>query len=262
MVTRQKDELKVIYGFNHNGGVITDKLSNANTNVMLITGYWYMENEYFLSSQHLQKGGDLINTMLISLLNQVEPQDLKITMIDKLNNPKDTVYDVYKSLSSTFTEVINDEVNLKSSLGNLIKEIHNRHDYYHHNQFSDEMQLPEIIFVIHELEDVIKNHQNEIEEIMQLLNSIGDGLGIHVIMSTNDKYAYALTPNVYKNITKHFDFILPESHLTSDSNDFLIIEGNTETKAKTPFMSNDELVTIFEKLCKIYSHSETPKGGI
>lgn len=262
MVTRQKDELKVIYGFNHNGGVITDKLSNANTNVMLITGYWYMENEYFLSSQHLQKGGDLINMMLISLLNQVEPQDLKITMIDKLNNPKDTVYDVYKSLSSTFTEMINDEVNLKSSLENLIKEIHNRHDYYHHNQFSDEMQLPEIIFVIHELEDVIKNHQNEIEEIMQLLNSIGDGLGIHVIMSTNDKYAYALTPNVYKNITKHFDFILPESHLTSDSNDFLIIEGNTETKAKTPFMSNDELVTIFEKLCKIYSHSETPKGGI
>lgn len=262
MVTRQKDELKVIYGFNHNGGVITDKLSNANTNVMLITGYWYMENEYFLSSQHLQKGGDLLNTMLISLLNQVEPQDLKITMIDKLNNPKDTVYDVYKSLSSTFTEVINDEVNLKSSLENLIKEIHNRHDYYHHNQFSDEMQLPEIIFVIHELEDVIKNHQNEIEEIMQLLNSIGDGLGIHVIMSTNDKYAYALTPNVYKNITKHFDFILPESHLTSDSNDFLIIEGNTETKAKTPFMSNGELVTIFEKLCKIYSHSETPKGGI
>lgn len=262
MVTRQKDELKVIYGFNHNGGVITDKLSNANTNVMLITGYWYMENEYFLSSQHLQKGGDLINTMLISLLNQVEPQDLKITMIDKLNNPKDTVYDVYKSLSSTFTEVINDEVNLKSSLENLIKEIHNRHDYYHHNQFSDEMQLPEIIFVIHDLEDVIKNHQNEIEEIMQLLNSIGDGLGIHVIMSTNDKYAYALTPNVYKNITKHFDFILPESHLTSDSNDFLIIEGNTETKAKTPFMSNDELAHIFEQLHEKYSHSKTQKGLI
>ena len=260
MVTRQKDELKVIYGFNHNGGVITDKLSNANTNVMLITGYWYMENEYFLSSQHLQKGGDLINTMLISLLNQVEPQDLKITMIDKLNNPKDTVYDVYKSLSSTFTEVINDEVNLKSSLENLIKEIHNRHDYYHHNQFSDEMQLPEIIFVIHELEDVIKNHQNEIEEIVQLLNSIGDGLGIHVVMSTNNKNAHVLTPNVYKSITKHFDFILPESHLTSDNNDFLIIEDNIETKAITPCITNDEMAHISEQLCKKYSHSEKLKG--
>lgn len=262
MVTRQKDELKVIYGFNHNGGVITDKLSNANTNVMLITGYWYMENEYFLSSQHLQKGGDLLNMMLISLLNQVEPQDLKITMIDKLNNPKDTVYDVYKSLSSTFTEVINDEVNLKSSLENLIKEIHNRHDYYHHNQFSDEMQLPEIFFVIHELEDVIKNHQNEIEEIVQLLNSIGDGLGIHVIMSTNNKNIHASTPNVYKNVTKHFDFILPESHLTSDRNDFLITEGNTETKAKTLFMSNDELAHIFEQLHEKYGHSKTQKGLI
>lgn len=260
MVTRQKDELKVIYGFNHNGGVITDKLSNANTNVMLITGYWYMENEYFLSSQHLQKGGDLINTMLISLLNQVEPQDLKITMIDKLNNPKDTVYDVYKSLSSTFTEVINDEVNLKSSLENLIKEIHNRHDYYHHNQFSDEMQLPEIIFVIHELEDVIKNHRNEIEEIVQLLNSIGDGLGIHVVMSTNNKNAHVLTPNVYKSITKHFDFILPESHLTSDNNDFLIIEDNIETKAITPCITNDEMAHISEQLCKKYSHSKKLKG--
>lgn len=260
MVTRQKDELKVIYGFNHNGGVITDKLSNANTNVMLITGYWYMENEYFLSSQHLQKGGDLLNMMLISLLNQVEPQDLKITMIDKLNNPKDTVYDVYKSLSSTFTEVINDEVNLKSSLENLIKEIHNRHDYYHHNQFSDEMQLPEIIFVIHELEDVIKNHQNEIEEIVQLLNSIGDGLGIHVVMSTNNKNAHVLTPNVYKSITKHFDFILPESHLTSDNNDFLIIEDNIETKAITPCITNDEMAHISEQLCKKYSHSKKLKG--
>lgn len=260
MVTRQKDELKVIYGFNHNGGVITDKLSNANTNVMLITGYWYMENEYFLSSQHLQKGGDLLNMMLISLLNQVEPQDLKITMIDKLNNPKDTVYDVYKSLSSTFTEVIDDEVNLKSSLENLMKEIHNRYDYYYYNQLIDEIQLPEIIFVIHELEDVIKNHRNEIEEIVQLLNSIGDGLGIHVVMSTNNKNAHVLTPNVYKSITKHFDFILPESHLTSDNNDFLIIEDNIETKAITPCITNDEMAHISEQLCKKYSHSKKLKG--
>lgn len=262
MVARQRNELEILYGLNHDGDAITDELSNTKTNVMLITGYWYIENNHLLAHRHCQKGGDLLNLMLTSLLNQVEPQDLKIIMVDKLNKPKDTVYDVYKSLSSTFTEVINDEVNLKSSLENLIKEIHNRHDYYHHNQFSDEMQLPEIIFVIHELEDVIKNHQNEIEEIVQLLNSIGDGLGIHVVMSTNNKNTHVLTPNVYKNITKHFDFILPESHLTSDSNDFLIIEGNTETKAKTPFMGNDELVTIFEKLCKIYSHSETPKGGI
>src|SRR5699024_620605 len=109
MVARQRNELEILYGLNHDGDAITDELSNTKTNVMLITGYCYMENEYFLSSQHLQKGGDLINMMLISLLNQVEPQDLKITMIDKLNNPKDTVYDVYKSLSSTFTEVINDE---------------------------------------------------------------------------------------------------------------------------------------------------------
>ena len=91
MVDRQRNELEILYGLNHDGNAIIDKLSNANTNVMLITGYWYMENDYYLTSQHLQKGGDLLNTIFISLLNQVEPRDLKITMVDKLNNPKDTV---------------------------------------------------------------------------------------------------------------------------------------------------------------------------
>ena len=141
-----------------------------------------------------------------------------------------------------------------------MKEIHNRYDYYYYNQLIDEIQLPEIIFVIHELEDVIKNHQNEIEEIVQLLNSIGDGLGIHVVMSTNNKNAHVLTPNVYKSITKHFDFILPESHLTSDNNDFLIIEDNIETKAITPCITNDEMAHISEQLCKKYSHSKKLKG--
>ena len=156
--------------------------------------------------------------------------------------------------------MIDDEVNLKSSLENLMKEIHNRYDYYYYNQLIDEIQLPEIIFVIHELEDVIKNHRNEIEEIVQLLNSIGDGLGIHVVMSTNNKNAHVLTPNVYKSITKHFDFILPESHLTSDNNDFLIIEDNIETKATTPCITNDEMAHISEQLCKKYSHSKKLKG--
>lgn len=260
MVARQRNELEILYGLNHDGDAITDELSNTKTNVMLITGYWYMENNHLLAHRHCQKGGDLLNGILTSLLNQVEPQDLKIIMVDKLNKPKDTVYDVYKSLSSTFTEVIDDEVNLKSSLENLMKEIHNRYDYYYYNQLTDEIQLPEIIFVIHELEDVIKNHQNEIEEIMQLLNSIGDGLGIHVVMSTNNKNAHVLTPNVYKSITKHFDFILPESHLTSDNNDFLIIEDNIETKAITPCITNDEMAHISEQLCKKYSHSEKLKG--
>ncbi|HBO16390.1 MAG: Cell division FtsK/SpoIIIE [Candidatus Moranbacteria bacterium GW2011_GWE2_35_2-] len=166
-----------------------------------------------------------INSILISLLYQNTPDDLKLVLVD----PKRVELSLYNGIPHLLSDVIVENskvINvLKWAIGEmeqryrLLQDTGSRDLVSYHLKFSegkkrkfidpetgvqieeDLKKLPYIVIVIDELADLMAAHGKEVEGAIIRLAQMARAIGIHLIVSTQRPSVEVLTGLIKANIT-------------------------------------------------------------
>jgi S-DNA-T family DNA segregation ATPase FtsK/SpoIIIE len=171
-----------------------------------------------------------INTLLLSLLYQNSPEDLKLILID----PKRVELAAYKGIPHLKTDVIVDNkkvVNvLRWAVGEMerrykvFEEVHTRDlslyrekcargemkivkDFESGKEREENMEpLPYIVIVIDEMADLMVAHGKEVEALVIRLAQMSRAIGIHLIFATQRPSVEILTGTIKANIPARIAF--------------------------------------------------------
>lgn len=171
-----------------------------------------------------------INTLLISLLYQNSPEDLKLILVD----PKRVELSSYKGIPHLKTEVIVDNKKVVNVLKWAVAEMERRYKVleeakvrdlktYHEKQGQGETvtkvnletnevreeameNLPYIVIVIDEMADLMSAHGKEVEALIIRLAQMSRAIGIHLILATQRPSVEVLTGLIKANIPTRIAF--------------------------------------------------------
>jgi S-DNA-T family DNA segregation ATPase FtsK/SpoIIIE len=171
-----------------------------------------------------------INTLLLSLLYQNSPEDLKLILVD----PKRVELSVYKGIPHLKTDVIMDNKKVVNVLKwavsemerryKLLEEVHTRDlSLYREKCARGEMKtvvdaesgkvreenlepLPYIVIVIDEMADLMAVHSKEVESVVIRLAQMSRAIGIHLILATQRPSVEVLTGTIKANIPTRIAF--------------------------------------------------------
>lgn len=171
-----------------------------------------------------------INTILLSLLYQNSPEDLKLILVD----PKRVELSLYNGIPHLLSDVIVDNAKVVSALKWAVGEMERRYillqetgsrDISSYNQkvlagdkrkltnqetgevTEDEMEkLPYIVIVIDELADLMGSHGKEVEGVVIRIAQMARAVGIHLILSTQRPSVEVLTGLIKANVGTRIAF--------------------------------------------------------
>jgi S-DNA-T family DNA segregation ATPase FtsK/SpoIIIE len=171
-----------------------------------------------------------INSILISLLYQNSPDDLKLILVD----PKRVELSLYNGIPHLLTPVIVDTAKVVGALKWVIGEMETRYrllqevsarDIHSYNEKAEKGEtkkkinketgkhyreainkIPFIVIVIDELADLMVMHGREVETIIIRLAQMARAVGIHLIVSTQRPSVDVLTGIIKANITTRIAF--------------------------------------------------------
>jgi S-DNA-T family DNA segregation ATPase FtsK/SpoIIIE len=152
----------------------------------------------------------MLNTLIVSLLYQNNPDDLKFIMVD----PKRVELTVYNGLPHLLTPVITEvskTINaLKWCLNEMdrrfetLSQVHKR-DIEGYNQ-SNKEKMPYIIFIIDELADLMVVAPKEMEAGIVRLAQMARAVGIHLILATQRPSVNVITGTIKANMPARIAF--------------------------------------------------------
>ncbi|MFH0969518.1 MAG: DNA translocase FtsK, partial [Patescibacteria group bacterium] len=171
-----------------------------------------------------------INSILLSLLYQNSPEDLKLILVD----PKRVELSLYNGIPHLLSDVVVDNGRVVSALKWAIGEMEKRYvllqetgsrDITSYNQkvlagekrkitnqetgevTEEELnKLPYIIIVIDELADLMGSHGKEVEGVIIRIAQMARAVGIHLIISTQRPSVEVLTGLIKANIGTRIAF--------------------------------------------------------
>jgi DNA segregation ATPase FtsK/SpoIIIE, S-DNA-T family len=171
-----------------------------------------------------------INTVLLSLLYQNSPSDLRLILVD----PKRVELSLYNGMPHLLTDTIVENGKVLSALKWALGEMEKRYrmlqetgsrDLISYNQKitsgetkkyidketgeekEEEIEkLPYIVIVIDELADLMVSHGREVEGAIIRLAQMARAVGIHLIVSTQRPSVEVLTGLIKANITTRIAF--------------------------------------------------------
>jgi len=158
-----------------------------------------------------------VNTLIVSLLFQNSPEELKFIMID----PKRVELTPYNDIPHLLAPVIVDPDKAINSLKWAVKEMENRYDLlskfgcrniesYNEavrtGRLKDQDPLPYIIIVIDEMADLMATHGREMEAVVVRLAQMARAIGIHLVLSTQRPSVEVITGLIKANITTRIAF--------------------------------------------------------
>lgn len=152
-----------------------------------------------------------INTVLISLLYQNGPDDLKLILID----PKRVEFTMYNNIPHLLTPVITDVQKTINALQWTVNEMDRRYevlsqakkrDIAGFNLAKPESALPYIVFVIDELADLMATSPREVEAAIVRLAQMARAVGIHLVLATQRPSVDVITGLIKANITTRCAF--------------------------------------------------------
>lgn len=151
-----------------------------------------------------------INAIILSLLYQNGPGELKFIMVD----PKRVELPVYDGIPHLLTPVITDVKKTINALRWSIKEMENRFDILsasHHRNIAsynraESDQMPYIVIVIDELADLMAAAGPEVEAAVVRLSQMSRAVGIHLVLATQRPSVDVLTGLIKANITSRLAF--------------------------------------------------------
>jgi len=171
-----------------------------------------------------------VNSILISLLYQNSPEDLKLILVD----PKRVELSLYNGIPHLLSDVIVDNNKVINAFRWGIGEMERRYKLLQETgsrdiesylqklklgqkrktvdqetgetQGKDIERLPYIVVVIDELADLMVSHEKEVEGAIIRLAQMSRAVGIHLIVSTQRPSVEVLTGLIKANITTRIAF--------------------------------------------------------
>lgn len=155
-----------------------------------------------------------VNTVLLSLIFQHSPQELKFIMVD----PKRVELPLYNGIPHLLTPVITDTQKTVNALKWCIGEMERRFDllaktkkreiasYNSAMKKKGEEGLPIIVFVIDELADLMLTAGNEVEAGIMRIAQMARAVGIHLIVATQRPSVDVITGVLKANIPSRIAF--------------------------------------------------------
>ena len=158
-----------------------------------------------------------LNSIIISLLYRLGPDDLKFILID----PKRVELPCYNGIPRLLTPVITEVPKIVNSLKWCIGEMERRftllakagkRDIASFNRDSHEAErLPYIVVVIDELADLMATSAQEVEGSIVRLAQMARAVGIHLIVATQRPSVDVITGLIKANITSRIAFAVATS---------------------------------------------------
>lgn len=174
-----------------------------------------------------------INTILLSMLYQNSPEDLKLILVD----PKRVELTPYNGIPHLLADVVVENGKVLSALKWAIGEMERRYKqlqevgskditsfnkkaengetFQRLNQNSGEIteevveKIPYIVIVIDELADLMASHGKEVEGAIIRLAQMSRAVGIHLILSTQKPVVTVITSLIKSNIPTRIAFRVP-----------------------------------------------------
>ena len=229
-----------------------------------------------------------VNSIILSLLYQNSPDDLKFILID----PKRVELSLYNGIPHLLSDVIVENGKVLSALKWAVGEMERRYktlqqtgsrDIASYNQKAeagetktyinpetnetieeDIEKMPYIVIVIDELADLMSSHGKEVEGVIIRLAQMSRAVGIHLILSTQKPVVTVITGLIKSNVPTRISFKVPsltDSRTVLDSSGAEKLLGNGDMlfssasssglkRIQGVFVSEDEVKDVVEFIKK------------
>jgi DNA segregation ATPase FtsK/SpoIIIE, S-DNA-T family len=184
-----------------------------------------------------------LNTMIVSLLYQNGPDDLKFIMVD----PKRVELGVYAGIPHLLVPPIVKAEEAVNALKWAVREMERRLDYLAKFNAKDidsynakaEERMPRIIIVIDELADLMIQNKRDVEATIVRIAQMARAAGIHLIVATQRPSVDVITGTIKANIPTRLAFAVASQ---VDSKTILDIAGAEKLLGRGDMLlSNAEL---------------------
>lgn len=151
-----------------------------------------------------------LNAIIVSLLYQNNPEDLRFIMVD----PKRVELPTYNGIPHLLTPVITDVNKTINALKWCLNEMERRYDVLNkagkrniqsYNQNAKE-KLPYIVFIIDELADFMMTSGKDMEAAIIRLAQMSRAIGIHLILATQRPSVDVITGLIKANVPTRIAF--------------------------------------------------------
>lgn len=153
-----------------------------------------------------------INSLIISLLYQNSPDDLKFIMVD----PKRVELSVYNGIPHLLTPVITDVEKTMNALKWTVAEMERRYELLasrgkrniigFNESVDPEERLPYIVFIIDELADLMTVAAASVETAIVRLAQMARAIGIHLVLATQRPSVDVITGLIKANMPARIAF--------------------------------------------------------
>ena len=152
-----------------------------------------------------------INDIILSLIYQNSPDELKFILID----PKRVELSSFNDIPHLYTPVINDTDKIINALRWVVKEMHerykllqaaNKRNISSYNKAVIVNKLPYIVVIVDEFSALMSQAAKEIEAAVVSLAQLGRAAGIHLILATQRPSVDVITGLIKANITSRIAF--------------------------------------------------------
>lgn len=209
-----------------------DKFKHRNSNLMIALGkdvsgenwiYDISKMPHLLVAGATNSGKSVcLNAIIISLLYQNNPDDLRFIMVD----PKRVELPIYNGIPHLLTPVITDVSKTINALKWCLNEMdrrfdilskHKKRNIQSYNEYVvkkgdiEEGKLPYIIFIIDELADLMVTAARDIEGSIIRLAQMARAVGIHLILATQRPSVDVITGLIKANTPSRIAFAVASS---------------------------------------------------
>ena len=161
-----------------------------------------------------------INTLIMSILYKAHPEDVKLILVD----PKVVELSVYNGIPHLLIPVVTDPKKASAALNWAVAEMTERYkrfadynvrDLKGYNQKVESMKengeespakMPQIVFIVDELADLMMVAGNEVEEAICRLAQLARAAGIHLIIATQRPSVDVITGLIKANMPSRLAF--------------------------------------------------------
>ncbi len=155
-----------------------------------------------------------LNTMIMSLLYNAKPDEVKLIMID----PKKVEFTVYKAIPHLLIPVVSDPRKAAGALSWAVAEMDKRYALFADNGVRNLQgyntyavshnipKMPQIVIIIDELSDLMMAASNEVEDSICRLAQKARAAGMHLIVATQRPSVDVITGLIKANIPSRIAF--------------------------------------------------------
>ncbi|PIQ79247.1 cell division protein FtsK [Candidatus Peregrinibacteria bacterium CG11_big_fil_rev_8_21_14_0_20_41_10] len=158
-----------------------------------------------------------MNTILISLLYQNSPSELKLILID----PKRVELTDYNGIPHLLTPVVTDPEKAANALNWAVAEMSRRYETLSHagcrniDEYNEDdsrlKKMPKIVIVIDELADLMMANGKEVEASICRIAQMARAVGIHLIVATQRPSVDVITGLIKANIPTRISYAVTSS---------------------------------------------------